>query len=232
MNIKNLKILLFLFALNSITLYLYFSSHPDYFRHRVRENHPSHLTTTIPHSQSIDHFRFSVSTAKPWPILPSYLPWSQNRQVPFRSCEGYFGNGFTRRVDALNSSSPAKSHRKFASGSGGWFRCFHSDTLRSSICEAGRIRMNVNRILMSRGGEKLTSVVGRGEDEELPVFQAGAFEIEAADRSRIGKKMVDREFLNNYVEEGAISRHTMRELIDSIHLVGSNDFHCSEVRFL
>lgn len=223
MNIKNLKILLFLFAINSVTLYLYFSSHPDYFRHRGREN-PSHLTTT--HSQSIDHFHFSVSTAKPWPILPSYLPWSQNREVPFRSCEGYFGNGFTRPVVALNS--PPVSHRKFASGSGGWFRCFRSDTLRSSICEAGRIRMNADKILMSTGGEKLATVVGRGEDEELPVFQARAFDIEVAERSSIGKKLVDRDFLNNYVEEGAISRHTMRELIDSIHLVGSNEFQCSE----
>lgn len=232
MNTKTLKILLSLFAINSITLYLYFSSNPDYFHHKRTENH-SHFTN----SRSLtteNHFQFqgSVSTSKPWPILPSYLPWSQNIDVPFGSCEGYFGNGFTRRIDALKPSPD--SHRKFASSGsgGGWFRCFYSDTLRSSICEAGRLRMSGDKILMSRGGEKLETVVGREEEDELPIFQDGAFEIEVTERSRFGKKLVNNKFLDNYLEEGVISRHTMRSLVDSIRLVGPNEFHCSEVRFL
>lgn len=91
--------------------------------------------------------------------------------------------------------------------------------------------MNPDEILMSRGGEKLESVIGRSEDDELPVFKNGAFQIKVTDKLKIGKKLVDEKFLNKYLPEGAISRHTMRELIDSIQLVGADDFHCSEVRF-
>ncbi|KAL3503577.1 hypothetical protein ACH5RR_038026 [Cinchona calisaya] len=226
MNSKKLKLILFLFTVNSITLYLYFSvHHPDYFRRKQTENHPD-LTENHSHSQSS-----VISTAKPWPILPSYLPWSQNPNVAFRSCEGYFGNGFTRRVDVFKPSS-SESHRKFdaggGGGAGGWFRCFYSETLRSSICEGGRIRMNAEMIVMSRGGEKLETVIGRGEEEELPAFKAGAFQMEVMERSKIGKKLVDRDFLNDYLQNGAIDRHTMRELVDSIQLVGPDEFECSE----
>lgn len=91
--------------------------------------------------------------------------------------------------------------------------------------------MDAEKIVMSRGGEKLETVIGRREDEELPVFMAGAFKIEVMERSRIGKKLVDRDFLNNYLPNGAIGKHTMRELVDSIQLVGPNEFDCSEVSF-
>ncbi|XP_022843527.1 beta-(1,2)-xylosyltransferase-like [Olea europaea var. sylvestris] len=225
MNSKNLKILLSLFTLNSVSLYLYFSSHPDHHHHLHRNRSPVYhysLTENNSHHLSI--------TVKPWPILPSYLPWSQNPNVPFRSCEAYFGNGFTQRVDPLKPIS--ETNRKLGSGGGGggagWFRCFYSETLRSSICEGGRIRMVPERILMSKGGEKLESVIGRGEDEELPNFEAGAFEIEVSDKTRNGKRLVHEEFLNNYVQEGAIDRHTMRGLVDSIRLADSTEFICSE----
>lgn len=91
--------------------------------------------------------------------------------------------------------------------------------------------MNADKILMSRGGEKLETVIGRGEEEELPVFQGGAFEVEVVDRSKFGKKLVDKDFLNNYLPNGAIDRHTMRDLVDSIQLVGPSEFECSEVSF-
>ncbi|EYU33687.1 hypothetical protein ABFS82_08G171000 [Erythranthe guttata] len=211
MNSKALKILLSLFALNSFSLYLYFSYHPDH-RHPPPINHhppPSHHPPPHP-----------PLSVKPWPILPSYLPWSQTPNTPFRSCEAYFGNGFTHRVDAVKPAA--------ASGGGGWFRCFYSETLRSSICEGGRIRMIPDRILMSKGGEKLESVVGRGEDEELPNFEDGAFQIDGGGGSRGGGKLADEKFLDKYVQEGAVQRHTMRGLIDSIRLVDATDFICSE----
>ncbi|CAL5369373.1 unnamed protein product [Camellia sinensis] len=173
-----------------------------------------HTLTDNPHN-------FSLS--KPWPILPSYLPWSLNPNVPFRSCESYFGNGFTRRIDLLKSSL---SHHR----TGGWFRCFYSETLRSSICEGGRVRMHPDKIRMSIGGERLEAVMGRGEDEELPVFESGAFDVEVVDRSSHGRKLVDDEFLNQYVQFGADSQHTMRGLVDSVKLVGASDFQCSEPR--
>ncbi|CAL5441080.1 unnamed protein product [Camellia sinensis] len=171
-----------------------------------------HTLTDNPHN-------FSLS--KPWPILPSYLPWPLNPNVPFRSCESYFGNGFTRRIDLLKSSL---SHHR----TGGWFRCFYSEMLRSSICEGGRVRMHPDKIRMSIGGERLEAVMGRGEDEELPVFESGAFDVEVVDRSSHGRKLVDDEFLNQYVQFGADSLHTMRGLVDSVKLVGASDLQCSE----
>lgn len=86
-----------------------------------------------------------------------------------------------------------------------------------------------DKIKMSHGGEKLESVIGRGESEELPIFEDGAFQIEVADRSRNGKAMVDERFLNKFVEEGAIGSHTMRGLIGSIRLADADDFVCSKV---
>ncbi|KAL6544527.1 hypothetical protein OROMI_023389 [Orobanche minor] len=221
MNSKTLKILVFLFTLNSLSLYLYFSSNPDNHHHHHRplpsKNHSPSGHYSSPHPPL---------SLKPWPILPSYLPWSHDQEnPPFRSCEAYFGNGFSERADPLRPNTDP--HRKTA-GVGGWFRCFYSDTLRSSVCEGGRIRMIPERILMSKGGEKLESVIGRGEDEELPNYEVGAFEIEVNDRSKVGKKMVSEDFLDKYVPGGAIDRHTMRGLIDSIRLVDASDFICSE----
>lgn len=92
--------------------------------------------------------------------------------------------------------------------------------------------MNSEKIRMSKGGEKLEEVIGRGEEEELPNFKNGAFEIMVNERKKIGGKLVDEEFLNKYLPEGAISKHTMRELIDSIRLVSANEFHCDKVRFM
>ncbi|KAA8523593.1 hypothetical protein F0562_010016 [Nyssa sinensis] len=230
MNRRTLKILISLFALNSISLYLYFSSHPEHFHLKSpTEKLPPLTANRHTLTETHQHFHFAVH-GKPWPILLSYLPWSLNPNVPFRSCEGYFGNGFTRRIDALKSSP--EIHRKSKIGAagvgGGWFGCFYSETLRSSICEGSRIRMHPDKIRMSIGGENLEMVIGRGEDDELPEFESGAFDIEVADRSSHGLKLVNRDFLDRYLQEGVISKHTMRALIDSIRLVGTGDFKCSE----
>lgn len=96
--------------------------------------------------------------------------------------------------------------------------------------------MVAGRIKMSRGGEKLEDVIGRGEEEELPVFSDGAFEIEGSGRefgpgrgiSR--RRMVTGDDLDRYVPAGDVSRHTMRELIGSIDVVGAAEFRCDQVR--
>ncbi|KAL7249159.1 hypothetical protein ACSBR1_011342 [Camellia fascicularis] len=219
---SKLKIILSLFAFNLLSLYLYFylSSHLDHFRHRPPPD--NHHSSAVNRHTPPGHRRFFHS--KPWPILPSYLPWSLNPNVTLRSCEGYFGNGFTRRIDVLKSSKSVVSD----GGGGGWFRCFYSMTLRSSICEGGRIRMHPEKIRMSIGGERLEEVIGRGEDDELPVFDFGAFDVEVVDGSSRGRKLVDEDFLNWYLKNGEISNHTIRSLVDSIRLVDSRDFECSE----
>lgn len=71
-------------------------------------------------------------------------------------------------------------------------------------------------------------MIGRKEEEELPEFEAGAFEVDAGERFGDQRKLVDEEFLNRFVPQGAISRHTMRGLLDSIRLVGSSEFKCDQ----
>ncbi|KAF7815908.1 beta-(1,2)-xylosyltransferase [Senna tora] len=162
---------------------------------------------------------------KPWPILPSYLPWTQSTTaLPLRSCEAYFGNGFTRRLDLLSSDV----HSANSGGGGGWFRCWYSETLRSSICEGWKLRMVPERIQMSKGGERLVDVLGRKEEDELPVYRDGAFEVDGGEGFTGEKQLVSQEFLNDYVPPGGISKHTMRELINSIRVVGRKDFICDE----
>ncbi|KAF7831316.1 beta-(1,2)-xylosyltransferase [Senna tora] len=222
MNKRN--VFTFLFALNSLYLFLHFTSHrsPKPSHHRLLHNPTPHSRTPLRRPLLIDTHQAHANFLKPWPILPSYLPWSpltSNATVPSRSCEAYFGNGFTRRLDLL---SPA------VSAGGGWFRCWYSETLRSSICEGGKVRMVPERIEMAKGGEMLREVIGRTEEDELPVFRNGAFEVLGGGGFRGGKELVRREFLDQYVAEGEILRHTMRELIGSIRVVGEKDFACNE----
>ncbi|TXG67420.1 hypothetical protein EZV62_008695 [Acer yangbiense] len=215
---KLVKILLSLFAFNSLTLYFYFSSDSHHLHHNNSQ-------TITPQTHHHHHHQQQQQFSKPWPILPSYLPWSssQNPDVKFRSCEAYFGNGFQTRLDLLNSSSPTPPSGG-GGGGGGWFRCFYSETLRSSVCEGGKVKMNVGKIKMSRGGERLEEVIGRTEEEEMPVFEDGAFEIDG-DGDGDGKlgfgrrRLVSDEFLNSYLSEGEILSHTMRALIGSIRVV-------------
>ncbi|KAK4804781.1 hypothetical protein SAY86_004598 [Trapa natans] len=215
------KAVIFLFALNSLSLYLYF--------HPTRANRPPLSVNSFLQADNLSLLADdspSLSDLKPWPILPSYLPWwTGNSTVRTHSCEAYFGNGFTQRHEILRSR-----------GGSGWFRCFFSETLRSSVCEGGRLRMLPERIKMSRGGERLEDVMGRGEDDEFPAFNDGAFEIEGGGGGRgefgfgtgSGRKLVDGDFLNNYVPAGGISRHTMRDLLGSIRIVGTKDFICDQ----
>ncbi|KAK8648631.1 hypothetical protein V6N13_129380 [Hibiscus sabdariffa] len=214
-----LKILLALFALNSISLYFYFaSSHHNHHRHlddRPRDTTAEGLPGQIPHR--------GPRLSKPWPIIPSYLPWSLTSNVAPKSCEAYFGNGFTKVTDVLSPKAAARS------GSS-WFRCHYSETLRSSVCEGGKIRIDPEKIKMSRGGEKLEDVIGRTEEEELPEFEDGALEVEVqGGGSRLkGKKLVGDEFLDQFLPVGNVLKHTMRELLKSIVVVGETDFTCHE----
>ncbi|KAG7606181.1 Beta-1,2-xylosyltransferase [Arabidopsis thaliana] len=228
-NPKILKIFLYMLLLNSLFLIIYFVFHSSSFS--PEQSQPPHIYHVSVNNQS--------SIQKPWPILPSYLPWTPpQRNLPTGSCEGYFGNGFTKRVDFLKP-------RIGGGGEGSWFRCFYSETLQSSICEGRNLRMVPDRIVMSRGGEKLEEVMGRKEEEELPAFRQGAFEVAEEVSSRLGfkrhrrfgggeggsavsRRLVNDEMLNEYMQEGGIDRHTMRDLVASIRAVDTNDFVCEE----
>lgn len=86
------------------------------------------------------------------------------------------------------------------------------------------------KVKMSKGGEILEEVIGRSEEDELPEFEAGAFEIDGGQRfSGKKRKLASGKVLNEYVPQGAISRHTMRSLIESTRIVPSIEFECHEV---
>lgn len=104
----------------------------------------------------------------------------------------------------------------------------YSDTLRSSVCEGGRIRMSPEKIKMSNGGERLEEVIGRGEEEELPEFEIGAFDVDGGDRVGKGRKLVTGDLLDEFVPAGEVLRHTIRGLIQSMRVVGARDFECEQ----
>ncbi|CAO2202444.1 unnamed protein product [Urochloa humidicola] len=161
------------------------------------------------------------SSQKPWPRLPSFLPWVGGGAAhpPPHTCEAYFGNGFTRPVEVLLPLDGVVG--------GGWFRCHHSETLGSSICEGARVRLDPARIAMSRGGEPLEQVMGRGEQEELPKYEPGALQVEGSVAGRTAP-LVDAGFLNTYVPTGGIGMHTLRAMLESAQVVPPGELHCSQ----
>ncbi|CAA7397955.1 unnamed protein product [Spirodela intermedia] len=170
--------------------------------------------------------RFQAENLKPWPTLPSFLPWVPKSNPARGSCEAYFGNGFSRQIEMLKQVEGGSSR----GGRGGWFRCSYSETLRSSVCQGGSLRMDPQRIRMSTGGENLEEVMRREEEVELPKFEPGSFQIESG-RSGDGKtggRIMTEEVLDNVVPRGAIHSHTMRHLISSIQIVGPGELQCSQ----
>ncbi|ERN18295.1 hypothetical protein AMTR_s00055p00165140 [Amborella trichopoda] len=208
--------LLFIFLLNTLTLSFYFlhqNPNPDPI---------PNFSSASALSNNLSGQRNPNFTAKPWPDLASFVPWTPNPSTSPSSCEAFFGHGFTRKLDLL--SSERKS----------WFRCHYNEALKSSVCEGGLIRMIPQRIHMSNGGESLETVIGREEEDELPTFEPGAFEVEASDGAfrQINdgdRKIVNQDFLDRFVPRGAIYIHTMRSLLDSIRVADSKDFNCSEL---
>jgi len=185
------------------------------------QSHHESPPDPTPRTEARDGVGTPPSSQKPWPRLPSFLPWVSSRAPPPHTCEAYFGNGFSRRVDVLPAGR---------GGGGGWFRCHHSETLGSSICEGARVRLDPALIAMSRGGEPLEQVMGRAEEEELPKYEPGALQVEGPAAGRTAP-LVDAGFLNDYVPTGGIGMHTMRALLESARVVPPGELHCSQVFF-
>jgi glycoprotein 2-beta-D-xylosyltransferase len=202
------RVLLLVFAVYVVSLALYL----------LIQSHRQSAEPT-PRTAVRDEVR-APSSQKPWARLPSFLPWISGTAPPPRSCEAYFGNGFYRRVDVLPAGS-----------GGGWFRCHHSETLRSSICEGARVRLDPALIAMSRGGEPLEQVMGRAEEQELPKYEPGALQVEGPSLRTTGP-LVEAGFLDSYVPTGGIGMHTMRALLESARVVPPGELHCSQVLYL
>lgn len=84
---------------------------------------------------------------------------------------------------------------------------------------------------MSRGGEDLEKVMGRKEEDELPKYEVGAFQIEGDGwERREDRRLADQAFLDQYLRHGAVHMHTMRSLVESIRVVPSGELQCDQVR--
>ncbi|KAJ3677624.1 hypothetical protein LUZ60_003348 [Juncus effusus] len=205
------RTLIFLFLLNSVSIVVYLLLHPrphQPLSDKEEEEEEKTVNVTV---------AIASSPMKPWPVLPSFLPWNLTSFPPPRSCEAYFGNGFSQSVSPLNGRS-------------GFFRCHYSETLGSSICEGGRIRMDPDKIAMSKGGEDLRQVMGRKEEDELPKYQIGAFQMEQGEvwERREDRKLVNQAFLDQYLRHGAVTTHTMRALVESITVVPTGHLQCDQ----
>ena len=53
---------------------------------------------------------------------------------------------------------------------------------------------------------------------------------ETTKRGAVSRRLVNEEMLNEEIQEGGIDSHTMRDLVASIRVVGTEDFVCEEVR--
>jgi glycoprotein 2-beta-D-xylosyltransferase len=91
--------------------------------------------------------------------------------------------------------------------------------------------MDPGKIVMSRGGEDLEKVMGRREEDELPKYEAGAFQIEGEGwKRREDRRLVDQAFVDQYLKHGQVNMHTMRSLVESIQVVPAGELQCDQVR--
>lgn len=170
---------------------------------------------------------------KSWPAIPSHRPWTLNKDLQTFSCEAYFGNGYTDVVPLLKA--PKKSKRlNNTDDLSGSFQCRYNPTLRTSICEGKHVVMNLDKIEMSKGGEYLEKVIGRGEDAELPQFSTGAFEVMVTQGSQIppATPLFDNGQVDSLMPQGQVSRHTLRDLLKTVRTVDASTVTCARVRYM
>ncbi|CAM6016854.1 unnamed protein product [Sphagnum balticum] len=170
-------------------------------------------------------------SGKPWPHLPSFTPWDLKADLDPASCEAFFGNGFTQPFRLLDPKAAQPRSRLNHTGRHrgllGLFHCFYSETLRTSICEGTNMVMNPKRIKMAKGGEPLDSVIGRNEEEELPYFTSGAFQIFVPERG--GRKpLFNKTLLEYLIPKGTVQEHTLHHLLEQIRTIPLNEVTCAQ----
>ena len=111
---------------------------------------------------------------------------------------------------------------------GSLFQCFYSQTLRTSICEGTNMIMYPKKIKMSKGGEDLHSVLGRNEEEELPYFTPGAFEVMVPE-TESRRHLFNRTMLDRLIPIEQITQHTMNHLFEQIRTIPVDEVVCAQV---
>lgn len=112
---------------------------------------------------------------------------------------------------------------------GGLFQCFYSQTLRTSICEGTNMIMYPKKIKMSKGGELLFAVMGRNEEEELPYFTTGAFEIMVPEKEE-RRALFNKSMLERLIPVKSITKHTMHHLFEQIRTIPVDEVICAQVK--
>lgn len=115
---------------------------------------------------------------RPRTLMPPAVegPVSWELAASSTTCEGYFGNGYDETYTLLEGPDAPL------------LECKRHSAVTASFCSAGSVVMHPDRIRMSRGGESLEKVMGRQEDDEVPRFDPGAFEILTAGYDRVDVK--------------------------------------------
>jgi len=111
---------------------------------------------------------------------------------------------------------------------GSLFQCFYSETLRTSICEGTNMIMYPKKIKMSKGGEALDAVMGRNEEEELPYFTPGAFEVMVPETEE-RRPLFNKTMLERLIPVDAITQHTMHHLFEQIRTIPVDEVVCAQV---
>lgn len=113
----------------------------------------------------------------------------------------------------------------------GLFQCFRSPVLHTSVCEGTHMVMYPKKIKMSKGGERLNSVMERNAAEELPYFTSGAFQVMVPEngerRPLLNKKMLDR-----IMPQGDVREHTLHHLLEQIRTIPLDEVTCAQVNQL
>lgn len=87
-------------------------------------------------------------------------------RVSTEECTAYFGPGFSQHYTVFTNLIGGEA-----------LYCKRNPPIDAVACGARNLVMDPAALHMSRGGEPLDSVMGRREEDELPQFGAGAFEL-------------------------------------------------------
>lgn len=147
-----------------------------------------------------------------WPREGNHQPWTL---TPSPGCDSYFGNGFAEEFDPVS----------FDEKDGVGMRCHRNGELPAAWCEAFNVVVDPRLIDVSRGGEPMSEVIGRRDEDEFPVFKQGAF--------RVGAQHVSAPNHQKVRIDGGVQSKFMsinREWIDSFQIETSyDDSMCTHV---
>jgi glycoprotein 2-beta-D-xylosyltransferase len=90
------------------------------------------------------------------------------------SCENCFGNGYHRQISFCSEQIASLSS----------YKCHTNSAIVGAVCELRNISITPNLVRVAYGGEAISAVIGRAEDDEYPQYSPGAFKLSCSGQSR------------------------------------------------